>query len=224
MPTDVVLRVSAAVGVAALYALVVRRRVPRGLLGVAQRRHLVLREDDPFDLPSRYGQLYLLGLGHARRANWILCGPQPAGHVSAFQYAHKLGLAQRWARGVWTVAVVETADVRPGSFVSSVMPLVPAGMFARYRPVRASGSGAASSAGIWGESPATLERWLGEGLAAFLAGQDPGTTWELRGRLVAGYLPGPIDAGGADGLIDAVLRMGELTAGGRRGVGPEPGA
>ncbi len=61
------------------------------------------------------------------------------------------------------------------------------------------------------ESLGALQSWGVRGLGRFLAGQDHAIVWELRGRLVAGYLPGPVDPARLDRLIDGVVRLHELT-------------
>jgi hypothetical protein len=184
----------------------------RGLVDVARRRHLVIHRPDPFDLPSRYGALYLFTIGHDRQVTWVASGACPAGQLMAFEYTHRLGASQRWARVVWTVVVLESSTPRPGALLQGVVEPIAVGSFARYR--HASPEGALQPTEqhkLFCESAAALHRWLDEGLVGFLQQQDPRTTWELRGRLIAGYRPGPAHAREVDRLLDAVVRLGDLT-------------
>ena len=183
------------------------------LIDVVRRRQLVLHRADPFDLPSRYAGLYLFTIGHNRRVIWVASGAHVAGQLVVFQYAHKLGASQRWARVVWTVAVLESTKPRPGALLGSAIEPFAAGPFARYRQVPLEAGAAPWRA--FCESPRTLQSWLDEGLLEFLSRQDPRITWELRGCLVAGYHLGSADTAQLDRLLDAVVAMNDLT--GRRG-------
>lgn len=185
---------------------------PRELVDVVRRRHLVMHRTDPFDLPSRYAALYLFTIGHDRRVIWAASGAHPAGQLMAFQYSHRLGASQRWARVVWTVVVLESATPRPGALLQGVVEPIAVGSFARHRHVPLEGASQPTEPRkAFCESPVTLRCWLDKGLLGLLAQQDPRTAWELRGRLVAGYRPDPADAVEVDRLLDAVVRLHDLT-------------
>lgn len=184
----------------------------RELVDVMRRRHLVMHRTDPFDLPSRYAALHLFTIGHDRRVVWAASGAHRAGQLMAFQYTHRLGASQRWARVVWTVVVLESATPRPGALLQGVVKPIAVGSFARYRHVPLEGATRPIELQkVFCESAVTLRRWLDEGLVGFLGQQDPRTAWELRGRLVAGYRPDPADAVEVDRLLDAVVRLHDLT-------------
>ena len=189
-----------------------RSEPARELVDVARRRHLVVHHTDPFNLPSRYSALYLFTIGHDRRVTWVASGASPAGQLLAFEYTHRLGASQRWARVVWTVVVQESGTPRPGTLLHGMVEPIAAGSFARYR--RASPEGVLEPTEpykLFCESAEALYRWLDGGVAGFLRQQDPRTTWELRGRIIAGYRPDPPNAGQVDRLLDAVVRLGGLT-------------
>jgi hypothetical protein len=174
---------------------------------------LVISRADPLDLPSRYAALYLFTIGHDRRVTWTASGPHPSGQMMAFEYTHRLGASQRWARVVWTVVVLESGKPRPGALLQGIVEPIAVGSFARYR--RASPESAAApmeSPKMFCESVPTLRCWQNAGLAGFLRQQDPRTTWELRGRFVAGYRPDPAAADAVDRLLDAVVQLDDLTA------------
>jgi len=184
----------------------------RELVDVVRRRHFVMHRTDPFDLPSRYAALYLFTIGHDRRVVWAASGAHPAGQLMAFQYTHRLGASQRWARVVWTVAVLESATPRPGTLLQGMVEPIAVGPFARYCHVPLEGATEPmESQKAFCESAVTLRCWLDEGLVGFLGEQDPRTAWELRGCLVAGYRPDPADAAEVDRLLDAVVRLHGLT-------------
>lgn len=189
-----------------------RSEPARELVDVARRRHLVIHRTDPFDLPSRYGALYLFTIGHDRWVTWAASGSCPAGQLMAFEYTHRLGASQRWARVVWTVVVLESSMPRPGALLQGVVEPIAVGSFARYR--HASPEGATEPTEphkLFCESAAALHRWVDAGLAGFLQQHDPRTTWELRGRLIAGYRPDPAHAAEVDRLLDAVVGLHDLT-------------
>ena len=189
-----------------------RSEPARELVDVARRRRLVMHRADPFDLPSRYAALYLFTIGHDRRVTWTASGAHPSGQMMAFEYTHRLGASQRWARVVWTVVVLESSTSRPGALLRGVVEPIAVGSFARYR--RASPESAAAPMEppkVFCESVPALRCWQDEGLAGFLRQQDPRTTWELRGRLIAGYRPDPAEAAEVDRLLDAVVRLDDLT-------------
>ena len=208
----VILLIVACVALPVSYKLLLRRRLPRDLAVLTRQRKLVWHFGDAQDLPTRYCQLYLFNLGHDRRAGCLLSGPLPAGQITAFQYSYKLGPSQRWAGLRWTAAVLETSTTRPGTFMGTALELIRAGPFARYRSIRPDPiESPPLRSSLFCESPAALQSWLERGLERFLADQDQAIVWELRGRLVAGYLPGPVEPARLDRLIDGVVRLHELT-------------
>jgi len=212
MPEYVMLLIAAAVALPVSYKLLLRRRLPPDLAALARQRKLVWRFGDAHDLPRRYCQLYLFNLGHDRRAGCLLSGSLPAGQITTFQYSYKLGPSQRWAGLRWTAAVLQTSATRPGTFMGTTLDLIPAGLFARYRSIRPDPiESPPSPSSLFCESPAALQSWLERGLGRFLADQDRAAVWELRGRLVAAYLPGPVDPARLDRLIDGVVQLHELT-------------
>jgi len=197
--------------------LLLRSGLAGELIDVVRRRQLILHRADPFDLPSRYAALYLFTIGHNRRVVSVASGPHPAGQLVVLQYTHKLGASQRWARVAWTLAVLEGATPRPGALLGVGIQPIAAGPFSRYR--QAPLEGAPEPMARWKafcESARTLRNWLDKGLVGFLGRQDPLTTWELRGGLVAGYRPGPVSAPEVDHLLDAVVWLHDLTD--RRGA------
>ncbi len=189
-----------------------RSEPARELVDVARRRHLVIHHTDPFDLPSRYSALYLFTIGHDRGVTWVASGACQAGQLLVFEYTHRLGASQRWARVVWTVVVVESSTPRPGALLQGVVEPIAVGSFARYRHLSLEGATELTKLHkAFCESAPTLRCWLDKGLVGFLGQQDPRTTWELRGRLIAGYRPDPAHAAGVDRLVDAVVRLHDLT-------------
>jgi len=191
-----------ALTIAALRAVLARRRQNRLLRGLARSRRLNFTPEDLIGVHERFCNLRLIRRGHRRHAWNLLYGTTDAGLISLFCYRYDLGFGiQQSHRQCW-IAVLET----PRNHARWYALLAASEPQADSRPT-------AQLAGftIHADGGDTINRLCDAGLEAVLRNAAPADRLETNHQLVAAAAPYSRDIETPARLLDTTIQLARLT-------------